>query len=98
MPAKLLRPNVGIYVATADVFSGADITASGWAPTSTQLNDATKVYNISPAVTDDYTLNLTASDSDNSVAVTDSAQAQTPTLYNYEASLDGFEDSGSSTS
>ena len=98
MPAKLLRPNVGIYVATADVFSGADITASGWAPTSAQLNDATKVYNISPAVTDDYTLNLTASDSDNSVAVTDSAQAQTPTLYNYEASLDGFMDSGSSTS
>lgn len=98
MPAKLLRPNVGIYVATADVFSGADITASGWAPTSAQLNDATKVYNLSPAITDDYTLNLTASDSDNSVSVTDSAQAQTPTLYNYEASLDGFMDSGSGTS
>lgn len=98
MPAKLLRPNVGIYVATSDVFSGADITAAGWAPTATQLNDPTKVYNISPAVTDDYTLNLTTSDSDNSISVTDSAQAQTPTLYNYEASLDGFMDSGASTS
>ena len=86
MATKLLRPNVGIYVATADAF--ADWTA----PTLTEITDATKVFNISPAVTDDYTLNMTDSDSDDSLAIVDNASVQTPTYYNYEASLDGFRD------
>ncbi len=83
---KMLRPNVGIYVAAADAF--ADWTA----PTLTEITDATKVFNISPAVTDDYTLNMTASQSDNSLAIVDNADVQTPTYHNYEASFDGFRD------
>jgi hypothetical protein len=86
MPTKLLRPNVGIYVATADAF------ANYAAPTLTEITAATKVFNISPAVTDDYTLNMTDSESDDSLAIVDNASVQTPTYYNYEASLDGFRD------
>lgn len=92
MATKLLRPNVGIYVASADAFAGADITASTWAPTLAQITDATKVFNISQAVTDGYTLNMTDSDVDNSLAIVDNASVSTPTLYNYEASVDGFRD------
>ncbi len=86
MATKMLRPNVGIYVATADAF--ADWTA----PTLTEITNATKVFNISPAVTDDYTLNMTDSATDSSLAVVDNASVSTPTYYNYEASLDGFRD------
>jgi hypothetical protein len=87
MATKLLRPNVGIYVATADAF------ANYAAPTLTEITAAAKVFNISPAVTDDYTLNMTDSASDSSLAIVDNASVETPTFYNYEASLDGFRDS-----
>jgi hypothetical protein len=86
MATKLLRPNVGIYVATADAF------ANYKTPTLTEITDDEKVFNISPAITDDYTLNMTDSDSDDSLAIVDNATVQTPTYYNYEASLDGFRD------
>ena len=86
MATKLLRPNVGIYVATADAFVNYK------SPTLAEITDATKVFNISPAVTDDYTLNMTDSDSDDSLAIVDNASVSTPTFYNYEASLDGFRD------
>jgi hypothetical protein len=82
----MLRPNVGLYVATADAFAD-------WKnPTLTEITNATKVFNISPAVTDDYTLNQTESQSDNSLSVVDNADVTTPTYFNYEASLDGFRD------
>jgi hypothetical protein len=90
MATKLLRPNVGIYVATADAF------ANYAAPTLTEITAATKVFNISPAVTDDYTLNMTDSESDDSLAIVDNASVQTPTYFNYEASLDGFRDENAS--
>jgi len=90
MPTKMLRPNVGIFVAAADAF--ADWTA----PTLAELTAPTKIFNISAAVTDGYTLNMTDSDVDNSLSMTDSAQVSTPTLYNYEASLDGFRDANGS--
>jgi hypothetical protein len=86
MPTKLLRPNVGIYVATASAF------ANYKTPTLAEISDATKVFNISPAITDDYTLNMTESDSDDSLAIVDNASVQTPTYFNYEASMDGFRD------
>lgn len=86
MATKMLRPNVGLYVATADAF------ANWTAPTLTEITDATKVFNISPAVTDDYTLNMTDSDTDDSLAIVDNASVSTPTYSNYEASLDGFRD------
>jgi len=98
MPNKLLRPNVGIYIATADAFGLADITASSWKPTLAQLTDPSKVYNVSPAITDAYTLNLTDSDTDNSLSVVDNAQVSVPTAYNYEVSLDGFRDAGTGAS
>jgi hypothetical protein len=90
MATKMLRPNVGIYVAAADAF------ANWTAPTLTEITSATKVFNISPAVTDDYTLNMTDSSTDNSLAVVDNAAVSTPTYYNYEASLDGFRDENAS--
>ena len=86
MATKMLRPNVGIYVAAGDAF------ADWKAPTLTEITDATKVFNISQAVTDDYTLNQTESQSDNSLSIVDNADVTTPTYYNYEASLDGFRD------
>jgi hypothetical protein len=82
----MLRPNVGIYVAAADAF--ADWTA----PTLTEITAASKVFNISPAVTDDYTLNMTDSQADTSLSIIDNADVQTPTYTNYEASLDVFRD------
>jgi hypothetical protein len=89
MASKMLRPNVGLYVATADAFAD-------WKnPTLTEITNATKVFNISPAVTDDYTLNQTESQSDNSLSVVDNADVTTPTYFNYEASLDGFRDASS---
>ena len=86
MATKMLRPNVGLYVAASDAF--ADWTA----PTLAEITDATKVFNISPAVTDDYTLNMTDSEADSSLSIIDNADVQTPTYHNYEASLDGFRD------
>jgi hypothetical protein len=89
MATKMLRPNVGLYVATADAF------ANYAAPTLSEITNATKVFNISPAVTDDYTLNMTESDADDSLAIVDNASVSTPTYNNYEASLDGFRDENS---
>jgi hypothetical protein len=86
MATKMLRPNVGIYVATADAF------ANWQSPTLTEISSAVKVFDISQAVTDDYTLNQTESQSDNSLSIVDNADVTTPTYYNYEASLDGFRD------
>ena len=40
MATKMLRPNVGLYVATSDAF------ADWSAPTLTEITDATKVFNI----------------------------------------------------
>jgi hypothetical protein len=86
MPSKMLRPNVGIYVASSDAFAD-------WKnPTFAELTSSTKVFNISAAVTDDYTLNQTDSQSDNSLSLVDNADVTTPTYFNYEASLDGFRD------
>lgn len=89
MATKMLRPNVGLYVATSDAF--VDYTA----PTLTEITNATKVFNISPAVTDDYTLNQTESSTDSSLAIVDNADVQTPTYFNYEASFDIFRDENS---
>jgi hypothetical protein len=86
MSTKMLRPNVGIYVATANAF------ADWKAPTLTEITNASNVFNISPAVTDNFTLNMTDSNMDNSLAIVDNASVNTPTYNNYEASLDGFRD------
>src|SRR5690606_30727457 len=86
MVQKMLRGNVTIVAAEPEAFADAS------APTAAELNNATLVYNISCAITDDYTLNMTDSDTDDSRSICDIGQVATPTFYNYEASLDGFRD------
>ena len=86
MAQKMLRGNVTIVAADPEAF------ADPAAPTATELNNATLVYNISCAITDDYTLNMTESDTDDSRSICDIGQVATPTFFNYEASLDGFRD------
>ncbi len=86
MAQKMLRGNVTIVAAEPEAF--ADVSA----PTAAELNNATLVYNISCAITDDYTLNMTDSDTDDSRSICDIGAVATPTFYNYEASLDGFRD------
>ncbi len=86
MATKLLRANVGIYFAYPEAF------ADPAAPTVAELNDPAFVKNISCAIEDSYTLNMTDSDTDDSISICDVGDVQTPTFYNYEASLDGFRD------
>lgn len=84
--AKVLRGNVEIFAAYPEAFADRDN------PTAAELNDTDFVKIISCAVEDSYTLNPTSSDTDNSMSVCDTAQVDTPTFSNYEASLDGFRD------
>ena len=86
MATKLLRANVAIYAAYPEAF------ANPAEPTAAELNDETFVKNISCAIEDSYTLNMTDSDTDDSISICDIGDVQTPTFQNYEASLDGFRD------
>lgn len=86
MATKLLRANVGIWAAYPEAFANAA------EPTVAELNDADFVHNISCAIEDSYTLNMTDSDTDDSISICDIGDVQTPTFQNYEASLDGFRD------
>lgn len=83
---KMLRGNVAIYAFDPEAF--ADLSA----PTVAELNGTAFGYNISCAITDDYTLNMTDSDTDDSRSICDVGQVETPTFFNYEASLDAFRD------
>ena len=85
MPSKLLRGNVKIVAVEYDAI------ANPAAPTSAELNSAF-AYDISCAVLDDYTLNLTDSDTDDTVTVCDIGNVETPTFRNYEAELTGLKD------
>jgi hypothetical protein len=92
---KLLRTNVTILAAYPQAF------ATPTAPTSAELNNQfvftthedRMVFNISCAILDDYTLNMTDSDTDDSLSICDIGNVSSPTFANYEASLDGFRDS-----
>lgn len=86
MPSKLLRGNVKIVVAEANAF------ANPAAPTSAELNSASLVYDISCAVLDDYTLNTTDSDTDDTLTVCDIGNVATRTFTNYEGELTGLRD------
>ncbi len=85
MPSKLLRGNTKISVVEYGTF--ADPTA----PTSAELN-GTFSYDISCAVLDDYTLNMTDSDTDDTLTVCDIGNVKSPTFHNYEAELTGLRD------
>jgi hypothetical protein len=91
---KLLRGNVSILAAYPEAF--ADLAA----PTAAELNDVfayttnedAMVFDISCAVLDDYTLNMSDSETDDELSICDIGNVSTPTFYNYEASLDFFRD------
>lgn len=83
--AKVLRGNVAIHAFEEGAF------ADPAAPTVAELNGALG-YDISCAISDDYTLNMAESDTDDSRSICDIGTVATPTFQNYEASLDGFRD------
>lgn len=91
---KLLRANVTILAAYPEAF------ADPANPTAAELNDQfvytsnedAMVFNISCAITDDYTLNAADSDTDDELSICDIGNSSTPTFYNYDAELDGFRD------
>lgn len=91
---KMLRGNVTILLAYPEAF------ADPAAPTAAELNDQfnystnsdAMVFNISPAVLDDYTANMEDSDTDDSLSIVDIGNVSSPTFENYSVSLDGFRD------
>lgn len=86
MTTKLLRGNVTIWAAYPEAFEDPAN------PKASEINNTDMVFNISCAIEDGYTLNMVGSDSDDSMTICDIGEVQTPTFYNYEASLDGFRD------
>ena len=93
---KLLRGNVTVLLAYPEYAvnplapTAAELNAQfAWTPTASQAN---MVFNVSCATADDYTLNQTDSDTDDTRTVCDVAAVQTPTYQNYEGSLDFLRD------
>src|SRR5690349_3853891 len=85
---KLLRGNFSVYA-----FAPSAIT--NWAaPTAAGLTAALAAntgWDISCALTDDSVdINLTDSDTDDSISICDIGNVQTPTFYNYNVSFDSF--------
>ena len=93
---KLLRGNVGIWLAYPEAFVNplapkvAELNAQfAWSPTASQGN---MVFNVSCATLDDYTLNQTDSDTDDTRTICDVGEVATATFQNYEGSLDFLRD------
>lgn len=85
--AKVLRGNVTIVAYYPEAFADRD------APTAAELAFDTGLgFDVSCAVNDDFTANMTDSDTDDSQSVCDVGIVETPTFANYEVSLDGFND------
>lgn len=85
---KLLRGNVSIYAFFPEAISN-------WAaPSGTALQDAITAglgFDISCAISDDsLSVNMTDSDTDDSMSICDIGNVSTPTFYNYEVSFDTF--------
>lgn len=88
MPTKLLRGNFSVYAFFPEA-------VTNWASLSaTALNTAVTNslgFDISCALTDDSVdINLTDSDTDDSLSICDIGNVQTPTSYNYNVSFDAF--------
>lgn len=83
MALKMMAPNETIWWVPVE---GLTPAYDPEAPTAAALNNAATT-NISCAVVTGYTLNATASDTDDSSSICDSANVMTPTYYNYEANL-----------
>lgn len=87
---KLLRGNYSVYAFYPEA-------QSNWAtPTASTLNTALAAtpplgYDISCAITDDsVSINLTDSDTDDSISICDIGNVSTPTFFNYEVTFDSF--------
>ena len=94
---KLLRANVTILLAYPEAFANplaptaAELNSQfAWSPAASQGN---MVFNVSCATRDDYTMNQSDSDTDNTRTVCDSGEVTNPTFQNYEVSLDFLRDS-----
>ena len=93
---KLLPANVTIMLAYPEAFvnplapTAAELNAQfAWAPGTAQGN---MVFNVSCALLDDYTLNQTESDTDDTRTICDEGEVSNATFMNYEASLDFLRD------
>lgn len=83
MAQKMMKPNETIWWVP---IAGLTPAYNPDVPTAAALNNALSL-NISCAIVNGYTLNPTASDTDDSSSICDSANVQTPTFTNYEANL-----------
>lgn len=85
---KLLRGNFSVYAfATTAIPNWAAPTAAGL----TSAISGGLGWDISCALTDDSVdINLTDSDTDDSISICDIGNVQTPTFYNYNVSFDSF--------
>lgn len=85
---KLLRGHYSVYAFYPEA------SANWAAPTATELNAAVTNglgFDISCALSDDsVTINLTDSDTDDSISICDIGNVSTPTFFNYEVSFDSF--------
>lgn len=85
---KLLRGHYSVYAFYPEAITN-------WAaPTGTALQAAVTAglgFDISCALTDDsVSINLTDSDTDDSISICDIGNVATPTFFNYEVSFDSF--------
>lgn len=87
---KLLRGNYSVYAFYPEALTN-------WAaPTAAALTTALNAtpalgYDISCAITDDsVSINLTDSDTDDSISICDIGNVSTPTFFNYEVTFDSF--------
>lgn len=85
---KLLRGNYSVYAFFPEAIAD-------WAnPTGTGLQAAVTAglgFDISCALTDDsVSINLTDSDTDDSISICDVGNVSTPTFFNYEVTFDSF--------
>lgn len=91
---KLLRGNVTILLAYPEAFADPS------QPTAAELNDQfvyttnedAMVFNVSPATLDDYTMNMSEPETDDTLTVVDVGNVSTATYDNYEVSLDFLRD------
>lgn len=96
MDEKLLPANLTIMYAYPEAFAdwraptAAELNAQfAFSPTASQGN---MVFNISCAILDDYTLNQTDSDTDDTRTICDVGEVSNPTFMNFEASIDSLRD------
>ena len=85
---KLLRGHFSVYAFFPE--ASADWSAPSAAELTAALSNGLG-YDISCALTDDsVNINLTDSDTDDSISICDIGNVSTPTFFNYEVSFDSF--------